>query len=79
MTSAFRERYAHLADFVFAEGPYITNEEQTPPEPALIKKGFKGPFRAWFSFLSCVLEEINREDDVPPELEYGTAEEEQQH
>lgn len=27
MTSAFRERYAHLADFIFAEGPYITNEE----------------------------------------------------
>ena len=77
MTSSFREKYAHLADFVFAEGPYIINEERTPPEAALISRGFKGPFRAWFSFINCVLEEINSDDDVPTSLQYGTAEEEQ--
>ena len=77
MTQGFREQYGDIAEFVFAEGPYIIDSDNTPPEEGLVARGFKGPFRAWFSFINCVLEEINQEDDLMNNLAYGDAEEEQ--
>jgi len=52
MTQGFRDRFGHMAEFHILDGPYLINEELSSPEPMLIQKGFKGPFRAWFKFAS---------------------------
>jgi hypothetical protein len=48
MTQGFRDLIGGVAEFDFFEGPFEVNEDIIPPEPALIKRGFKTPFRAWF-------------------------------
>ena len=76
MTQGFREQYGDIAEFILAEGPYIIDSDKTPPEEGLVARGFKGPFRSWFEFINCALEEIKLEDEVMTNLAHGNAEEE---
>jgi hypothetical protein len=52
MTQGFRDKFAEVADFTIIDAPFFVDMIVSPPEPALLKKGFKPPFRGWFSFLT---------------------------
>ncbi|TNV76050.1 hypothetical protein FGO68_gene8372 [Halteria grandinella] len=47
MTEPLRERYGNLIEFVYINGPILLDPEVYPPEAGFLKKGIKGPFRAW--------------------------------
>ena len=38
-----------MAEFYFLEAPHAIDPSIIPPEPALSKLGFEGPFKAWFA------------------------------
>lgn len=51
MTRGFREILSEVADFHFIDGPFDIDEFVIPPEPALVERGFKPPFKGWFSLI----------------------------
>ncbi len=48
MTEGVRTMMKEVADFFFLDGSYTIDEKLLKPEPALLERGFQGPFKSWF-------------------------------
>mmetsp|Transcript_40510 Transcript_40510/g.49128 ORF Transcript_40510/g.49128 Transcript_40510/m.49128 type:complete len:233 (-) Transcript_40510:150-848(-) len=47
--AGFSQKYADLADFVYAESPHICTPEQEAKIEPMMKKIFPGPYRQWWT------------------------------
>ena len=50
-----------MAEFYFLEAPHSINPAVIPPEPALTKLGFEGPFKAWFAPIPISHKRVEKE------------------
>ncbi|TNV81519.1 hypothetical protein FGO68_gene13007 [Halteria grandinella] len=48
MSKGFTDQLSHIADFYYVEASFSISDV-LPPEPGLLEKGFKPPFKSWFN------------------------------